>query len=120
MNYVDVRSYAILSSLIDQPRHGYAMLKQMEALFPSSKLPAVATMYAALERLELEGLVEVVSEEIVDGRARRTFALTDAGRSGLAAEAERMAAAASIVKKKLAASVTKAKKPGARAKGVLS
>jgi DNA-binding PadR family transcriptional regulator len=112
MNSVDTRSYAILSSLIDQPRHGYAILKQMEVLFPLTKRPAVATMYAALERLESEGLVEIAAEEIVDGRARRTFALTDTGRSGLEAEAERMADAARVVKKQLAASSRSTLKPG--------
>lgn len=111
MSSIDIRSYAILSALIDQPRHGYAMLKQIAILFPTSKRPAVATMYAALERLEADGLVRVVSEEIVDGRARRTFALTDHGRDGLRAEAERMAAAAAIVKKKLAANARTNSRP---------
>jgi PadR family transcriptional regulator, regulatory protein PadR len=111
MNSVDTRSYAILASLVDQPRHGYAILKRIEELFPLAKRPAVATMYATLERLESEGLVEIASEEIVDGRARRTFALTDSGRLGLAAEAERMANAAGVIKEQLAASSISAGKP---------
>ncbi len=116
MNTVDSRSYAILSSLIDQPRHGYAILKQIEVLFPLAKRPAVATMYAALERLESEGLVEIDSEEIVDGRARRTFALTDRGRSGLEAEADRMFEAAKVVKRKLAESSLLSGQPMPKAK----
>lgn len=111
MNTVDSRSFAILSALVDQPRHGYSILKQMEALFPAARRPAIATMYAALERLSSEGLVKIVSEEIVDGRARRTFALTPSGRSGLQAEAERMASDASTVRKQLAASANSMAKP---------
>lgn len=101
MNLVDARSFAILSALIDQPRHGYAILKQIEVLFPEAKRPAVATMYATLEKLESKGLVEIASEEIVDGRARRTFSLTDTGRTGLEAEVERMSNAALVIKRKL-------------------
>lgn len=110
MNLVDARSYAILASLVDQPRHGYAILKRIEVLFPLAKRPAVATMYATLERLESEGMVEIASEEIVDGRARRTFALTESGRAGLGAEAERMAAVAGVIKRQLAASPSSALK----------
>jgi DNA-binding PadR family transcriptional regulator len=101
-NTMEARSYLILASLIDQPRHGYAIVKQMAALFPDSKHPSVATVYATLERLQSDGQVAMASEEIVDGRARRMFALTSAGRLELAAEAERMARAARVIKKQLA------------------
>ena len=40
----------------------------------------VATLYAALERLEREGLVAVDGDEAVDGRLRRYFRLTDLAR----------------------------------------
>jgi PadR family transcriptional regulator, regulatory protein PadR len=102
-NTVEARSYLILAALIDQPRHGYAVVKQMVALFPESKRPSVATVYASLERLHSDGQVTITSEEIVDGRARRTFTLTSAGRDELEAEAERMARAARVIKKQLAA-----------------
>jgi DNA-binding PadR family transcriptional regulator len=41
--------------------------------------------------------VQVVNEEIVNGRARRYYALTDGGRAALVAEAQRMADAAQVV-----------------------
>jgi DNA-binding PadR family transcriptional regulator len=54
-------------------------------------------LYTALDRLTSEGYVELVSEEIVNGRASRSYGLTPPGAGALRAEAERMAAAASLV-----------------------
>jgi hypothetical protein len=58
---------------------------------------ATGTLYTALDRLTAEGYVELVSEEIVNGRARRSYGLTPPGAGALRAEAERMAAATSLV-----------------------
>src|SRR5215468_8696793 len=58
---------------------------------------ATGTLYPALDRLTAGGYVELVSEEIVNGRARRSYGLTPPGAGALRAEAERMAAAASMV-----------------------
>ena len=41
--------------------------------------------------------MELVSEEIVNGRARRSYGLTPSGSGALRAEAERMAEAARLV-----------------------
>ncbi|WP_454116446.1 PadR family transcriptional regulator [Microbacterium aurum] len=54
-------------------------------------------LYASLERLEQQGLIRADGDEIVDGRARRYFVVTDTGRDGLdarAAEFEERARAA--------------------------
>jgi PadR family transcriptional regulator, regulatory protein PadR len=58
---------------------------------------ATGTLYTTLDRLTAEGLVELVSEEIVNGRVRRSYGLTPPGAGALRAEAERMAAAARLV-----------------------
>jgi Transcriptional regulator PadR-like family len=55
------------------------------------------TLYTALDRLTAEGLVELVREEIVHGRTRRSYGLTSSGAGVLRAEATRMAQAASLV-----------------------
>ena len=47
------------------------------------------TLYATLDRLAGEGLVEVVGEEVVDGRARRYYQLTASGTAILADESRR-------------------------------
>jgi PadR family transcriptional regulator len=58
---------------------------------------ATGTLYTALDRLTAEGYVELVSEERVGGRDRRTYGLTEAGSAALRAEAVRMAEAARLV-----------------------
>jgi DNA-binding PadR family transcriptional regulator len=50
------------------------------------------TLYAALERLSREGLIEVDREEIVDSRLRRYYRLTGAGGARLTEEAARLRA----------------------------
>jgi len=90
-------TYFILAALQDQPRHGYAIMARAEELSGGVVKLATGTLYAALDRLTGEGYVRAVREEIVNGRARRYYALTDAGRAALVAEAERMAEAAKVV-----------------------
>jgi PadR family transcriptional regulator PadR len=58
---------------------------------------ATGTLYTALDRLAAEGHVELVREEIVNGRARRSYGLTPPGAGALRAEAARMAEAARLV-----------------------
>jgi PadR family transcriptional regulator PadR len=58
---------------------------------------ATGTLYAALDRLTGEDHIQVLREEIVNGRARRYYTLTPVGRAALRAEAARMAEAARLV-----------------------
>jgi PadR family transcriptional regulator PadR len=90
-------TYFVLVSLLDGPLHGYAIIQRAEHLSGGRVRLATGTLYTALDRLTAEGLVELVSEEIVNGRARRSYGLTPPGAGALRAEAERMAAAASLV-----------------------
>jgi PadR family transcriptional regulator, regulatory protein PadR len=90
-------TYFVLASLLDGPLHGYAILKKAESLSHGRVRLATGTLYTALDRLTAEGYVRLVSEEIVSGRARRSYGLTDAGSAALRAEAKRMADAADLV-----------------------
>jgi len=75
----------LLSTLASGPRHGYAI---KEALRDGSggrfDLPT-GTIYPALHRLELAGLIDG-DWSVVDGRRRRTYQLTSGGRQKLAGE----------------------------------
>jgi PadR family transcriptional regulator PadR len=75
----------LLATLADGPRHGYAI---KEALREGSggrfDLPT-GTVYPALHRLEAAGLISG-SWSTVDGRWRRSYRLTPAGRRKLAGE----------------------------------
>jgi PadR family transcriptional regulator, regulatory protein PadR len=90
-------TYFVLASLIDGPLHGYAIIKRTGELSAGRIHLATGTLYTALDRLTAEGYVTQVSEEVVNGRTRRSYALTSTGTAALQAEAQRMAAAARVV-----------------------
>jgi PadR family transcriptional regulator len=90
-------SYFVLAALQDGPRHGYAIIKVILELSDNRLTLAVGTLYSVLDRLAREAYVVVTGEEIVNGRARRYYAITEPGRAALHREAERMAAAARLV-----------------------
>ena len=94
---VSETSFLILVALQDGPQHGYAILQRASG-FGLGAAPPVATLYATIDRLERGGLISQEREEIVDGRARRFFVLTDEGSVALRAEAARLSRAASLVK----------------------
>lgn len=81
------RSILILTSLADSPKHGYALIKDIEE-FAGIKLGA-GTLYGALANLERAGLVEALP---ADDR-RRPYQITTAGREQLR---ERLSEAARI------------------------
>jgi DNA-binding PadR family transcriptional regulator len=89
----------VLASLLSGPLHGYAIIKQAAALSDGRVRLATGTLYTALDRLSGEGYVQLVSEEVVNGRIRRSYGLTEPGSAALVAEAKRLAAAAHVVQR---------------------
>jgi DNA-binding PadR family transcriptional regulator len=82
------RSILILTSLAGSPKHGYALIKDIED-FAGVQLGA-GTLYGALAKLEEDGLVEPLPAE----DRRRPYQITPAGREQLRArlsEAARIA-----------------------------
>ncbi|MDH6118194.1 PadR family transcriptional regulator [Kitasatospora sp. GAS204B] len=92
----------LLTALADAPRHGYALIQEIAEISGGRVAMRTGTLYAGLDRLLDQGLIRVESDQVVDGRARRTYALTDAGRSLLAEEAERLRAVAAEAQRRLA------------------
>jgi len=92
-------TYFIFAALLDGPLHGYAIIKRAEELSDGGVRMTAGTLYGALDRLSREGLIADEGQEIVDGRARRYYRLTDSGLSALEAEAARMSKAAAVVRK---------------------
>jgi len=90
-------TYFVLAALLDGPLHGYAIIKRAEEMSSGRVRLATGTLYTALDRLTDEGYVQLVSEEMVAGRIRRSYGLTDDGAAALRAEAQRMAEAARLV-----------------------
>jgi DNA-binding PadR family transcriptional regulator len=96
-------TFLILTSLAAGPQHGYGVITDVMSISEERVRLRAGTLYAALERLSDEGLIEVDREEIVDGRARRYYRLTGEGASRLAAEAERLSKHARLAKARLRA-----------------
>lgn len=90
-------SYFVLAALIHGPQYGYAITQKVADLSHGRVRLAAGSLYSVIDRLVGEKLIAPTREEIVNGRARRYYALTDAGSAALTAEATRMAQAAQIV-----------------------
>lgn len=85
-------TFLILAALAEGKKHGYALIGDASTLSEGRVQLKVGTLYAALDRLAKEGLVERAGEEIVDGRLRRFYELTPDGTNALEAEIRRMQA----------------------------
>ena len=79
----------VLLSLAEQPRHGYSILKDIEAMSRGRVLLSTGTLYGALQRLLDHGWIERVEEDNAP-RDRRTYRLTSRGRRNLETEIDRM------------------------------
>ncbi|WP_433250623.1 PadR family transcriptional regulator [Streptosporangium sp. CA-135522] len=83
-------SFLILTSLAHETQHGYGIITDVERISHGEIRLRAGTLYAALDRLQAEGLIAEDREEIVDGRLRRYYRLTEEGGRRLAAEAARL------------------------------
>jgi DNA-binding PadR family transcriptional regulator len=83
-------TFLILTALAAQPMHGYGLMQRVKELSQSRVQLRTGTLYGALDRLMVEGLITGDREEVVDGRLRRYYRLTDDGAAVLTAEAERL------------------------------
>lgn len=97
-------SFWILTALAGRRRHGYEIMNEVTKASTERVTLKVTTLYSALERLEREGLIAPDGEEIVNGRARRYYVLTDHGTQTLAAEVDVLEAQARVARSRLAAS----------------
>jgi DNA-binding PadR family transcriptional regulator len=83
-------TFLVLTALVDGPRHGYGIIREVEGLSESRVKLLPGTLYAALDRLTAQGLVEHVRDEVADGRMRRYYGLTDHGLKVLHTETARL------------------------------
>jgi DNA-binding PadR family transcriptional regulator len=71
----DVRS-AVLALLLEEPRHGYAVMSEIAERSAGVWRPSPGSVYPVLQQLQDEGLVAVAESE-----GRRVFSLTETGRA---------------------------------------
>jgi DNA-binding PadR family transcriptional regulator len=79
----------ILASLAAEPRHGYALMKEVEALSGGRVRLSTGTLYGALRRLLSDGWIRPFAQQDTS-RDKQAYELTKAGRERLRAELERM------------------------------
>jgi len=79
----------ILMSLADEPRHGYALMKDIEELSKGRVRLSTGTLYGALRRLLNDKWIERFEGEDT-ARDKQSYKLTSAGYKQLEWELERM------------------------------
>jgi DNA-binding PadR family transcriptional regulator len=84
----------LLKLVEDTPRHGYELIKEIEQRSGGVYAPSPGMVYPTLTLLNDEAMVD----EVPDG-SRKKFAITDAGRALLTAEADTVAEALSRLDK---------------------
>ena len=99
-------SYFILAALLDGPLHGYGIIKQAATLSDGRVRLAAGTLYGALDRLAEQGLILADRQEVVEGRTRRYYRLTEHGARALQEEAARMQQAARVVTRRSQSAAT--------------
>jgi DNA-binding PadR family transcriptional regulator len=79
----------ILLSLAGQPRHGYALMKDVETLSDGRVRLSTGTMYGALRRLLEDGWIDRARTTDVS-RDKQSYRLTPSGRATLKRELEHL------------------------------
>ncbi len=89
---VPPRTFAILLSLAEEPKHGYRLMRELQENPGERWLLGPATLYRTLKSMQHEGLITSTEgpDEESDGPPRRYYALTGFGRRVGEAEAARM------------------------------
>lgn len=85
-------TFYILLSLAPGPKHGYAILKDVQAISAGRVVLTTGTLYGAIKRLVEQRWIEKVESEQPDetGRPRKEYRLTDLGRNMYKAELSRL------------------------------
>jgi len=77
--------YVILGLLAEQPLSGYQIKKLVDIRFKFFWSESFGQIFPALKSLAAEGLAEECAQEHADGRASKTYRITQAGREALVA-----------------------------------
>jgi DNA-binding PadR family transcriptional regulator len=99
-------TYLILLSLVPAPKHGYAIMKDVQSLSEGRVTLSTGTLYGVIKRLLEQGWIERVDEttesEHHPGRSRKSYTLTRMGKMVLNTETNRLQALVSVAQKRTA------------------
>jgi DNA-binding PadR family transcriptional regulator len=87
-------TFHILVALADEDRHGYAVIKDVDARTGGTLKLSPGTLYRSVERMVQQGLIREVSSPLsrkMDDERRRYYRITPFGREVAMAEARRLA-----------------------------
>ena len=85
------QTYFILLSLQSEPKHGYAIVKDVESLSNGRVTLSVSTLYTTLKRLLDDGWIKLLEETPQGpGKPRKVYKITRKGGNVLVAEIQRM------------------------------
>jgi DNA-binding PadR family transcriptional regulator len=94
-------TFFVLAALADERRHGYGIVEHTRALSSGGVRLTTGTLYGMLERLTASGLIAADGDEVVQGRLRRYYRLTEAGAQTLHEQTRQMRRAASVADRQL-------------------
>jgi len=83
-------AFWILSTLVGRPKHGAAIIDEVETGTQGKVRLTVSNLYTALKRLMEQGLVERAEDVVEDDERIKAYRLTGAGERALRAELERL------------------------------
>lgn len=95
--------YHILLALADGEKHGYAIMKDVEAQTGSLFKMGPGTLYGSIKRMRAAKLIEEADERPdpeLDDERRRYYRLTGLGQQVVSAESERLVQAVSVARQK--------------------
>jgi DNA-binding PadR family transcriptional regulator len=102
-------TYLVLLSLVPGPKHGYAIMKDAQALSEGRVTLSTGTLYGVLKRLLEQGWIERVEEngslpqaDNGPGRERKSYTLTRMGKLVLDAETNRLQSLVSVARRRTA------------------
>jgi DNA-binding PadR family transcriptional regulator len=87
-------SFHILIALVRGERHGYAIIRDVEAATGGRIRLGAGTLYRALQRMVEQGLIVETQQRPApeeDDERRRYYRITEEGRAAASAEARRLA-----------------------------
>ena len=93
-------TYQILMALADEDRHGYGIIKEIEAQLGPGAAPSTGALYLALQRMESDGLVTESAYVSDEDARRRYYRLTRSGRTAARAESARLVALVRVARQK--------------------
>lgn len=91
-------TFFIVVSLASGPKHGYAIMKEVEALSEGRVTLSTSTLYGGLKRMLASGWIERVPDPEPDesDRERKAYSLTKLGQRIFQAETKRLRRLANV------------------------